>query len=148
MKVGETVLTQSETTFDALGNAIVSTQIERLSTAVGTGALTLSTGRYQSIAAWFDGVGRSVATANYGTNGGVALVRPAVVPARSDTVLVSETKYDAATGRAFRTIDPAGKDHRTFVDALGRTVRTVANFTGSGVVSAGTPDENVTVEMT
>ena len=104
--------------------------------------------RFQSTASWFDGFGRAIATANYGTNGGTALVRPATVPARSDNVLVSETRYDAATGRAFRTIDPAGKDHRTFVDALGRTVRTVANFTGTGTVSAANPDQNVTVEMT
>ena len=47
-----------------------------------------------------------------------------------------------------KIIDPAGKDHRTFVDALGRTVKTVANYTGSGAISALTPDENVTVEMT
>jgi len=143
-----TVFTQSETTYDNLGNAILQTQIERLSTASGTGALTITTGRYQSAASWFDGVGRMLATANYGTNNGVALTRPAIVPARSDNVLVSETRYDVATGRAFRTIDPAAKDHRTFVDALGRTVKTVANFTGSGVISANTPDQNVTVEMT
>ena len=146
VKVNDTVLTQSETVYDNLGNVLLSTQIERLSNAVGTGALTLSTGRYQSVASWYDGFGRSIATANYGTNGGVALVRPATVPARSDTVLVSEIRYDVATGRAYSTIDPAGKDHRTFVDALGRTVKTIANHL------AGTPginpDEDVTVEMT
>jgi len=135
-----------ETTFDHLGNATVQTQIERLSTASGTGALTLSTGRTQSAASWFDGFGRSIATANYGTNGGVALARPATVPARSDNVLVTETKYDTATGRAFRTIDPAGKDHRTFVDALGRTTKTVANYV-TGTLGAN-PDQDVTVEMT
>jgi len=63
-----TVLTQSETTFDNLGNTILQTQLERLSTAVGTGALTLSTGRYKAVASWYDGAGRSTATANYGTN--------------------------------------------------------------------------------
>ena len=29
--------------------------------------LTISTGRFQSVASWFDGAGRSLATANYGT---------------------------------------------------------------------------------
>jgi hypothetical protein len=62
--------------------------------------------------------------------------------------LVTETRYDANTGRAFRTIDPANRDHRTFFDHLGRTIRTIANFTGTGVVSANTPDQNVTTEMT
>ena len=47
------------------------------------------------------------------SNGGVALIRPDTLPARSDDVLVTETKYDVSTGQAFRTIDPAGKDHRT-----------------------------------
>ena len=36
---------------------------------------------------------------------GSALSRPATVPARSDTVLVTETKYDSLTGRASQTID-------------------------------------------
>jgi YD repeat-containing protein len=135
-------------TYDSFGNVLVSTQIERLSTATATGALTTSTGRYQQTAAWYDGAGRTIATADYGTNGGTILTRPATVPARSDVVLVTETKYDTATGRAFRTIDPAAKDHRTFFDHLGRTTKTVANFTGTGVVSASTPDQNITVEMT
>jgi len=148
VKIADTVYSQSESVYDNLGNVLLSTHIERLSTATGTGALTLATGRYQSTAMWYDGFGRSIASANYGTNGGVALTRPATVPVRSDDVLVTETKYDLTTGRAYSSIDPSGKDHRTFVDALGRTVKTVANYTGSGVVSALTPDENVTVEMT
>ena len=141
-----TVFSQSETTFDNTSNAIVSTQIERLSNAVGTGALTISTGRFQSVASWFDGFGRSLASANYGTNNGVALSRPTTVPARSNDVLVSETRYDSAAGRAYRSIDPAGKDHRTFVDALGRTIRTVANYV-TGTPGAN-PDQDVTVEIT
>ena len=136
VKIGDTVYSQSESVYDSLGNVLLSTQIERLATAVGTGALTLATGRYQSSAMWYDGAGRSIASANYGTNGGVVLVRPATVPARIDNVLVTETKYDLTSGRAYGTIDPAGREHRTFVDALGRTVKTVANYTGSGVVSA------------
>jgi len=52
---------------------------------------------------------RMLSRANYGTNGGSALTRLATVPTRSDTVLVTETKYDIATGRAFRTIRPVRK---------------------------------------
>ena len=156
-----TVFTQTEVTYDNLGNVMLSVQIERLSTASTTGALTTSTGRYQYVASWFDGIGRSVATANYGTNNGTALSRPATVPARSDNVLITETKYDKATGRAFRTIDPASKDHRTFFDHLGRTVKTIANYieiqvippsssysSSNGYCPPAMPDQNVTVEMT
>ncbi len=145
---GDTVFAQSETTYDNLGNMLVSTQIERLSTASGTGALLISTGRYQSTAMWYDGAGRQIARANYGTNGGSILTRPVTVPTRSDTCLVTEMKYDTSAGRAFRTIDPVGKDHRFFFDTLGRTVKTVANYTGTGTVSSSTPDQNVTVEYT
>ena len=49
------------------------------------------------------------------------------------------------TGRAFRTIDPINRDHRTFYDALGRTTKTVANYTGSGAISPSTPDQNGTI---
>jgi hypothetical protein len=97
VKLGDTVFTQSEVAYDNLGNVIQQAHIERFSTAVGTGALTISTGRYQSTASWYDGAGRFLATANYGTNGGVTLSRPATVSARSDTVLVTETRYDTVT---------------------------------------------------
>ena len=35
-----------------------------------------------------------------------------------------------------------------FFDAMGRTTKTIANYTGTGVVSSTMPDQNVTVEMT
>ena len=54
---------------------------------------------------------------------------------------------NSATGRAYKTIDPAGRESRTFVDALGRTVKTVANYV-TGVPSAAAPDCDVTVEYT
>jgi hypothetical protein len=110
--------------------------------------LTTLTGRYQYTANWLDGVSRSIAIASYGNNGGLVLTRPATVPTRNDDILVTETKYDASTGRAFQTIDPAGKDYRSFFDALGRMTKIVANFTGTGDVSINNPDENVTVETT
>ncbi|MCL2119467.1 MAG: hypothetical protein FWH27_13675 [Planctomycetaceae bacterium] len=70
----------------------------------GTGELKIAAapkGRYQFTASWFDPVSRQIATANYGTNNDTALTRPATVPARSDNVLVTETFFDANTGRAF-----------------------------------------------
>ena len=140
-KQGET-LQETEQVYDNAGH-VISTISTELS---ATNRKNFS--RKQFTAAWYDPMGRSVASAQFGTNGGKVFRRSAAVPARSDDVLVTETRYDSTTGRVFSTIDPAGKDHRTFVDAIGRTVRTVANFTGTGVITASTPDENVTVEMT
>ena len=139
---------QSETTYDNRGNTLVSIHIERLSTASSAGALTTSSGRYQQTAFWYDPMGRQIATADYGTNNGTILSRPSTIPTRSDTCLVTETKYDTSTGQAFRTIDPTGKDHRTFFDASDRKTKTISNYTGTGTVSSSTPDQNVTVEMT
>ncbi len=45
-------------------------------------------------ASWIDGVGRQFASADYGTNGSSAFTRPATVPTRSDTILVSTTSYN------------------------------------------------------
>jgi len=148
---GDTVHQQSEVTYDNAGNVILAASVERMVSQVGTGELKIAAapkGRYQFIASWFDPMGRQIAAANYGTNNDTALTRPATVPARSDNVLVTETFYDADTGRDWRTVDPAGKDHRAFFDAMGRTTKTVANYTGTGAISSTTPDQNVTVEMT
>jgi hypothetical protein len=56
--------------------------------------------------------------------------RPAALPARSDTVLVTSYTYDSA-GRVQDMTDPRGIVARTLSDALGRTTATIANFTGA-----------------
>ena len=145
---GDTVFEQSVMTYDNVGNVILAASAKRKVNQNATGELTLSTARFQNVANWYDPVGRLIASANYGTNGDTALTRPATVPTRSDNILVTENIYDTNTGQAFCTIDPAGKDHRSFFDAMNRTVKTIANYTGSGAVSSSTPDQNVTVEMT
>jgi len=144
---GNTVFQQSEITYDNIGNAILSSVAERKINQTVTGVLTLTFARYQFTASWFDPMGRQIATANYGTNNDTTLIRPATVPARSDNVLVTEMFYDANTGRAYRTVDPTAKDHRMFFDALGRTTKTITNYV-NGTPVAGTPDKDVTVEMT
>ena len=45
----------------------------------------------------------------------------------------SKTQYNSYSGRAFRTIDPAGKDHRTFFDNLGRLLHDRITTLSSGV---------------
>lgn len=77
-------------------------------------------------ASYPDPLGRIVATADFGTNGGQALERPDLIPARSATVRVLSTAYDAA-GMAVRTTDPAGRvDEKSFDDAA-RLIQTVEN---------------------
>ena len=121
----------------------------RLHDATGTGELTTPGGtqpkaRVSYAAAWYDELGRQIALANYGTNGGTTMTvedRPDEVPDRSDTVLVTSTEYDT-TGQAWKTIDPKGRDDRREFDALGRLTSTIQNYVENGTGS----DQNVTVE--
>ena len=78
---GDTILEQTETTFDAAGNVTLVTSRQRRHDATGTGELTTLSGsqpqaRVCYVAYWFDEVGRQKAVANYGTNGDTALTRP------------------------------------------------------------------------
>jgi len=148
----DTILEQTETHYDAVGNVIQTTNRQRHHNAPAsqTGALgdasTDPKARVTYTAHWHDALGREIATANYGTNGGTALVRPDTIPQRSDTVLVTTTGYNAA-GEAFQTITPAGREDRQFFDAAGRTVKTIQNYV-DGIVDIDHPDEDVTVETT
>ena len=143
---GDTIFEHSETSYDAVGNVIFVTNRSRLHDATGTGELTTPDGRQPKArvsyaAAWYDPIGRKIATANYGTNSGTAPTRPDSAPTRSDTVLVSSAEYDA-TGKAFSVTDSAGKvSHREF-DSLGRMTKTIQNYVDGGTAN----DQNVTVE--
>jgi RHS repeat-associated protein len=132
----DTVLSQSEMTYDADSNVILSTSRERFHDATGAGALgTAITGvlaRVSYSTAYYDKLNRMTDSVDVGTNGGVAYTRGAL-PARSDTALVSSVVYDAA-GRQWKTVDPRGLENRTSYDLLGRTVKTVQNYV-DGTVS-------------
>jgi RHS repeat-associated protein len=97
-------------------------------------------------AAWYDGLGRTIASANVGTNGNTPYDRPDTVPARSDDVLLTTTLYNNA-GQAYLMTDPAGRTQRQTFDALGRLVESVQNYI-DGVVDAAHPDEDVTARRT
>ncbi len=98
--------------------------------------------RVSWLANWYDAAGRPVAEANYGTNGGVALTRPATVPSRTDLVLVSTSQYNAAGDREF-VVDPNAQVTRFEFDATGRTIRVIENYQPAGPVQ---PDVNRTTE--
>jgi RHS repeat-associated protein len=151
---GDMLFEQTENTYDAASNVtLVNTRrrFHNASTLV-TGELKNPTtepkARVSYLAHWPDGIGRTVAVANYGTNGGTAPTRPATVPARSDTILVTTTEFNAR-GEAYRTIDPAGRDDRLVFDHAGRQTKTIQNFVDGNPSDVGNPpDQDVTVEYT
>jgi len=70
--------------------------------------------------------GRIIASADYGTNGGLALLRPALIPEASDTVLVTRTVY-AGDGEANQIIAPDDTRTRWENDRLGRRIKLIEN---------------------
>jgi hypothetical protein len=128
----DTIVEQFELAYDAAGNVIQITSRERLHDATGAGELTTIGGsqpkaRVSYEAAWYDGVGRPVAAAMYGTNGDASLTRPGTAPARSDTVLVQSVEYNDA-GEGHKFLDPKGIETRIVRDHRGRTTKTIEAY--------------------
>jgi YD repeat-containing protein len=128
----DTVVEQGETLFDVAGNRVQSTAWQRFHDATGTGPLNGPSGsdpkaRRTYACFWLDATGRGIAAADYGTNGGVVLVRPEVPPATSETVLVTITRH-ASTGEPGAVIDAMGTETRWKRDAIGREIQTIENF--------------------
>jgi RHS repeat-associated protein len=127
----DTILEQVETSYDAASNVIQVSTRQRYHNATGVGPLGSPSSaqplaRVTYTASWQDSLGRVAATADYGTNGGTALVRPATIPPRSDTCLVTSTAYDNA-GQVQTTTDPAGMTTCFSYDAAGREVQRILN---------------------
>ena len=158
--VTDTILEQAETSFDNASNTIQLTTRQRYHNASGVGALgtpssTQPQARVTYLAYWQDGMGRVVGMANYGTNGGTALVRPSTIPAASNTILLYLTMFDN-TGLVQTRTDPAGTSTCFGYDAVGREVLRIFNCrqgsssssASSSSSSGGCPpsdDTNVTV---
>lgn len=143
---GDHVLEQTETAYDATGNAILMIARHRFHDATGTGELrvrtsTVTPSRAQHTAFYYDAANRLTHSADLGTNGGNAYARPSAPPARSDTAFVTSYGYDAA-GRVQDVIDPKALMTRTGYDLLGRTTQTTANHV-DGIPSA--VDDQTTV---
>ncbi|MDY3558363.1 RHS repeat-associated core domain-containing protein [Gemmata sp. JC673] len=94
---GETVLEQTEYSYDASGNVLTVTSRERFHDASGTGALGSPAGgigaRVSYAGYYYDLGDRPTASVDVGTNGGSAWSRPGSVPAGTATVLVTKTRY-------------------------------------------------------
>ena len=144
---GDNVLSQIETQYDADGNAILSIDRERFDNETATGALgnatTTPKARVSYVATYYDAANRVTATVDVGTNGGTAYTRPATAPASSSTVLVTSNVYNAA-GWVQSVTDPRGIVTQTTYDNLGRTTKTIDDYTN------GTPtnSSNQTTEYT
>jgi RHS repeat-associated protein len=135
------VLEQQDSSYDANGNVILTSQRQRFHDAdpTATGALgTASSGiraRLSSSTAYYDAADRQTAAVSVGSNGGSPYSRPAAPPAASDTALVTLYGYDAA-GRLRDVTDPMGRVQRSLYDALGRRTTSIANDTGGAPGSA------------
>jgi len=146
---GDTILEQQTMTYNEEGTVLNTTSKQRYHDAPDsqTGSLgdpsTTPKARVTYSASWIDGVGRSFASADYGTNGGAAFTRPATVPTRSDTVLVSTTTWNSA-GDVFSTLDPQSTETRFEYDAAGRQVNQIENYVSSGTAA----DQNRTTSTT
>ncbi len=155
---GDSIFEQTEQTYDAASNAIQTTSRARYHSATGTGSLgspssTQPKARVTYAAGYPDALGRTVAFADYGTNGGTALSRSATIPTRSDTCLVTSMTFDVAGNRA-TTTDPAGLVVQMTFDARGRQTQQVKNPVTSSSSSSSSSsntcgasdDTNVTVQ--
>ncbi len=124
--------TYSETTYDNLNRRYHDAPASELG-ALRTPS-TAPKARITYSASWIDGVGRTIASADYGTNGGAAFTRPPTVPTRSDTILVSTTNYND-DGEVFSTLDPQNTETRFEYDAAGRQVTQIENYVSGGTAA-------------
>ncbi|MEM9347812.1 MAG: hypothetical protein AAGB26_14470 [Planctomycetota bacterium] len=136
---GDVVVADQDTAYNKIGQ-VLSTTTKLRDTDTPAGAPTF---RETHAAMYYDGLGRSIASADYGTNGGSAFTRLSAIPARSDDVLVSTTAYNDA-GEAETFTDPQGTASKTEYDDMGRTRKQIDNYQASG----SGPDINRTTETT
>src|SRR5581483_7786958 len=99
--------------------------------------------RVSYVAYYYDALNRLTVTVNVGTNGGTGYTRPSTPPSSSATALVSTTYY-SADDLSQVTVDPRGLSTTTQFDNLGRTTKTIVDYTN------GTPtaNSNQTTEYT
>jgi RHS repeat-associated protein len=143
----DTVLRQVELTYDRASNLIFTIERQRFHNATGLGELkgphdADHQARVSYDASYPDPLGRQIATANFGTNGGESMTpedRPGTVPTPSAIILVSLSTYNDE-GELFETTDPAGKVDRQSFDDAGQLLETVENAQDVG----GDPDVNKT----
>jgi len=147
--VNDTILEQQTMTYNQIGTVLSTVSKQRYHNAAASQHGALGTpsatpnARITYLASWIDGVGRTFGSANYGTNGGSTFSRPATVPTRSDTILVSTTSYNN-DGEVFSTLNPQNMETRYEYNAAGRQVTQIENYVSSGSAA----DQNRTIWTT
>ncbi len=125
------VIEQNETEYDEASNVTARVRLLRFHNASGTGALDGPAGspasRNYYTFQWNDGIGRIVASANYGTDGGSEPPRPPTIPTSSSSILVDRTAYNAA-GLVSATVNPLEIENRTEYDATGKVTKLIENY--------------------
>jgi RHS repeat-associated protein len=142
-----TVVEQTEHAYDKAGNQLSMVMRQRFDNATGTGELknptTQPKARASYEAKYPDAIGRLIAQANFGTNGGSSWSRPTTLPARSDTVLVSSFVFDDA-GNQIESVDPMDTRTRLEFDQAGRQIKQIENYIPGG---PSQPDVNRTTRF-
>jgi RHS repeat-associated protein len=135
----DNVLQQVEHSYDSDSNVILTTTRQRNHDETSTGALgnetTTPKARVYFEAYYYDAVNRQTADVNVGTNGGSSYTRPSSVPSASDTVLVSSETYNGA-GRLATTTDARGIQSNDYYDNLGRTTKSIQDYTTGTVTNS------------
>jgi RHS repeat-associated protein len=135
--VNDTIMEQQTMTYNQIGTALSTVSKQRYHDAAASqlGALgdpsTSPKARVTYSASWIDGVGRIIASADYGTNGGSSFTRPSAIPTRSDTILVSSTTFND-DGEVFSTFDPKNTETRIEYDDAGRQTIQIENYVSGG----------------
>jgi RHS repeat-associated protein len=139
---GDIIIEETDSTYDEVGNLVSAAMSQRLNDASTstTGALTSSNARISYTAAWFDGIDRTIAFANYGAIS--SFTRPSTPPSSSATVLVALTSYNNG-GEVAQVTDPMGNVTQTSYDDAGRTTQTVEAY---GTSSARTTNYSYTLD--
>ena len=148
------ILSQTVSQYDAAGDDIFDTGYDRLPSASdtdtgGLDTLSSSDSRVSYSATWYDGIGRTVATTDFGALSSA--------PTRSDA---APTSYDSsgatqvtlvgynARGEAAQTFDAAGREQFTVYDDAGRPIQTIQNYANGGAISPDNRDENIATVST
>jgi hypothetical protein len=140
------VFEQTFTTFDEAGNVIEIASYQRDYNAPATGSGSLGslngpggsdpTGRATFVAIYPDGIGRTVNTADYGTNGNSSFSRPTTCGTRSSTLLITTNVYDQ-TRVIVQIVDPAATVTNQVFDDAGRRTQLVLNYISGGTGADG-----------
>ncbi|MEO5913302.1 MAG: RHS repeat-associated core domain-containing protein [Luteolibacter sp.] len=133
--VSSIVMEQEETDWDDADNLVGTTRKDRYDDDSDEDLGELGApdvepkARISHVASYADGIGRAVATANFGTSDWSGWERPPQIPDRGDKVLVTTNTYDAA-GNLAAVKDPGDKVVETTYDNADRKIKIIENVTG------------------